>query len=137
MLTFNHQSDNKTIRLVETVGWNDGCPGDDYQYVTLSHCWGPPKMAEKQIKLRSSNIEDFKRGLSLDDLPKTFRQAMEFAAKIPKVGYIWIDSLCIKQGDVEDWLKESAAMGQVYSYTFLNISATAGTDSTFGLFSRR
>lgn len=86
--------------------------------------------------MTSDNISDFKKGIQLTSLPKTFRDAIEFAARLPRVGYIWIDSLCIKQGpeEIEDWLIQSATMGKVYSETFLNISATAATSSDEGLF---
>lgn len=53
------------------------------------------------------------------------------------VHYIWIDSLCIIQGDPDDWLKESALMQKVYRNSFLNISATAAENSGEGLYSER
>jgi hypothetical protein len=103
----------------------------------VSHCWG--KNPQKQIKLTSGNIAQLKSGIRLNELPKTFREAVEFAARLPRVGYIWIDSLCIKQGQNErdDWLKQSATMDRVYSETFLNISATAASSSDQGLFFSR
>ncbi|KAJ4339842.1 hypothetical protein N0V95_007679 [Ascochyta clinopodiicola] len=80
-----------------------------------------------------------KDGIKLSDLPKTFQEAITFAARLPQVGYIWIDSLCIKQGpeEQEDWLKQSASMDRVYSETFLNLSATHASDSQGGLFRSR
>jgi hypothetical protein len=100
----------------------------------VSHCWGSD--LHKQLRLDSKNITDFKNGIRLKDLPRTFREAVEYAARLPRVGYIWIDSLCIKQGpeEVEDWLKQSATMDRVYVEGFLNISATAATNSDGGLF---
>ncbi|KAH6875259.1 heterokaryon incompatibility protein-domain-containing protein [Alternaria rosae] len=123
---------NKVL-LVEKCDWESEKPTEYVQYVTLSHCWGKLPEAQ-QTKLCSANIEEFKRGIKLEDLPKTFSQAMQFAARLPEVGYIWIDSLCIKQGDKEDWLAQSAHMGRIYKEAFLNLSATAATDSQQGLF---
>lgn len=102
-----------------------------------SHCWGSD--VHKQLRLNSSNLDEFKKGIRLNTLPRTFRDAIEFAARLPRVGYIWIDSLCIKQGpeEGEDWLKQSATMDRVYSEGFLNISATAATNSDGGLFFHR
>lgn len=37
------------------------------------------------------------------------------------IRYLWIDSLCIIQGDVEDWKKESVRMGNIYSYAYFTI----------------
>lgn len=47
--------------------------------------------------------------------------------------YIWIDSLCIIQGDIEDWEKESDNMGAVYRYASFVIAAAASQDSSGGL----
>jgi len=48
--------------------------------------------------------------------------------------YIWIDSLCIIQDSKEDWQKEAGLMGQVYSNSVCNISATGASDGSEGLF---
>jgi hypothetical protein len=124
------------VKLVETKDWEDDRPAQqNFGYVTLSHCWGRIVSAEhERAKLTSDNIEEFKRGIELCNLPKTFRHAIEFAARLPYVGFIWIDSLCIKQGDTDDWLEQSASMDKVYRNAFLNISATAATNSGEGLF---
>ncbi|EUC34415.1 hypothetical protein COCCADRAFT_62087, partial [Bipolaris zeicola 26-R-13] len=104
-------------------------------YVTLSHCWGKvPSPKHLEARLTSENIEQRKLGMELDELPKTFQQAIQFAARLPNVGYIWIDTLCIKQGDEEDWLHQSARMDQVYKKAFLNISATAASNGEEGIF---
>ena len=58
---------------------------------------------------------------------------MLFALRLG-IRYIWIDSLCIKQGHAQDWLHESANMHKVYSNSFCNFSATAARDSRDGLF---
>lgn len=63
---------------------------------------------------------------------------VRFALRVDEsVHYIWIDSLCIIQGDPDDWLKESALMQKVYRNSFLNISATAAENSNDGLYSER
>lgn len=125
------------VSLVETQYWPDRRPPDNVRYVTLSHCWG--QGVTDQHKLTSHNIDAMKEGIRLGDLPQTFQDAITFAARLPRVGYIWIDSLCIKQGpdEQDDWLKQSATMDRVYSETFLNISATYASDSQGGLFRPR
>jgi hypothetical protein len=125
------------IRLMETTEWPNQRPPNNVRYVRLSHCWG--QGVTSQHKLTSSNIEAMKTGIQLNSLPKSFQDAITFAARLPQVGYIWIDSLCIKQGleDQSDWLKQSATMYKVYSETFLNISATHAADSQGGLFRPR
>ncbi|KAL5322577.1 hypothetical protein ACEPPN_010550 [Leptodophora sp. 'Broadleaf-Isolate-01'] len=112
-------------------------------YVTLSHCWGGATFA----KLTEDKMAEFKRGIHLKDLPKTFENAIRFARRLGQkpgqVRYIWIDSLCIIQAaqpkkptetEKADWLKESAEMHLIYNNSYCNISATAASDSTKGLF---
>ncbi|EUC44444.1 hypothetical protein COCMIDRAFT_27231 [Bipolaris oryzae ATCC 44560] len=116
------------------------------RYVTLSHCWGNPKLGSPPpLSMTFENEERFKtEGIMVKELPKTFRDAVVFAAGLEKVGFIWIDSLCIRQpikGDGEneeeqlrDWFEQIRHMGNVYRKAFLNISATAAYDTKGGLF---
>jgi hypothetical protein len=121
---------------------------EDGRYVTLSHCWGRPKGVQGQLKLNVTNKERFIReGIELRELPKTFRDAILFACHLEKVGFIWIDSMCIMQSTedhisrsmvhVGDWLDQSRQMDQIYQGSFLNISATAAVDGDQGLFFNR
>ncbi|KAH8732831.1 heterokaryon incompatibility protein-domain-containing protein [Phaeosphaeriaceae sp. PMI808] len=119
------------------------------RYITLSHCWGKPKSATGQLRLSSKTEERFKKeGIELRELPKTFRDAMLFACRLEKVGFLWIDSLCIRQrvsdlsseaqkGPEDDWLEQSREMDKIYLQSFLNISATAAMDGDKGLFVNR
>lgn len=104
-------------------------------YVTLSHRWGG---TDKPVKLTKDTERAFRKGLRTRDLPRTFQEAIHFAVRLDhRVHYIWIDSLCIIQGDKQDWLIESDRMQEVYRNSFLNISATAAKDSSEGLYSHR
>ncbi|KAI4920548.1 hypothetical protein J4E85_009315 [Alternaria conjuncta] len=121
---------------------------EDHRYLTLSHCWGKPKSVQGQLRLDHTTEDRFKLdGIELRELPKTFRDAILFACRLDKVGFIWIDSMCIIQptenyssrskGSVSDWLEQSRQMDQVYQRSFLNLSATAATDGDRGLFFSR
>jgi hypothetical protein len=98
-------------------------------YMTLSHCWGqtPPLM------LNDANLEDFKNGIPISSLPKTFAHAVAIA-RMCGVTYLWIDSLCIIQGSEVDWRKEAGRMGDVYNNSWCNIAATASSNSRGGCF---
>jgi len=63
-------------------------------YVVLSHCWG----AKQTYITTSSNIGQRLAGLSLEEMPLTFRDAIT-ATRALGFRYIWIDSLCILQDD--------------------------------------
>ncbi|KAI1775948.1 hypothetical protein F4818DRAFT_441227 [Hypoxylon cercidicola] len=46
----------------------------------------------------------------------------------------WIDSLCIIQGNPEDWKREASHMADVYGNAYVTLAATASVDSRGGLF---
>lgn len=50
--------------------------------------------------------------------------------------YIWIDSLCIVQDDVNDWREEGSKMASIYSRSYLTISASKSSNSAGGCFAR-
>jgi hypothetical protein len=51
--------------------------------------------------------------------------------------YLWIDSLCIYQDSIEDWLHELYMMGDIYKGGICNIAATVSKDSSGGCFRQR
>lgn len=104
-------------------------------YVTLSHCWGKRTF----IALTRLNILELTTsGIDWDDpgLPLHFKHAMITARKFD-ISYIWIDSLCIIQGDKEDWDKEAVKMYKYYRYAYFNISAGDFGGNIEGLFRDR
>ena len=83
-------------------------------------------------------MERLKRGVVVLTLPQIFRDAIQVACHLG-VHYLWIDGLCIQQGEDyrSDWARESQEMDQIYSNAFFNISATLSEDGTESLFQRR
>ncbi len=102
------------------------------QWLTLSHCWG----RTKQCRLLSSNMQDFFVSLPLDELSRTFHDALTITRRLG-MRYIWIDSLCIIQDDSADWENEAAMMSKVYSLSQCTISASHAADGSGGCFSTR
>jgi Heterokaryon incompatibility protein (HET) len=49
------------------------------------------------------------------------------------VTYLWIDSLCIIQGDETDWATEAAAMAEIYGGSLCTLHALKSPDSHGGL----
>lgn len=115
-------------RLVTTANEKDACG----PYATLSHCWGGSNI----LKLMTENIDDLHKAIPMEQLPRTFVEAITVARQLG-LRYIWIDSLCIVQDCFQDWQKEASVMGDVYSNSQLNIAATASQDSHGGLFRMR
>jgi len=122
-----NESTNGIIRLVETKR-----NGVIENYMTLSYCWGKADI----YKLTSDTVCRLLAGLKISLLPRTFQRAIE-VARFLDTKYLWIDSLCIMQKSKEDWERESAQMGKVYSNGLLNIAATSSTDGEGGLFMER
>ncbi|KAI4201731.1 MAG: hypothetical protein LQ350_003085 [Teloschistes chrysophthalmus] len=81
-------------------------------------------------------IEDFRRGIPLSGLPRTFQDAIFVTRKLG-VRFLWIDSLCIIQNSPADWDEESEKMRYVYGDAYVTLAATASQDSTGGLFYER
>lgn len=114
------------ISLIETEKEDVGT------YMTLSHRWGrvQPMMTTKDTLSRR------KIAIRLSDLPRTFQDTVAICRGLG-VQYLWIDSLCILQGDKLDWEQESAKMASIYTDSYLNIAATRANDSTGGCFADR
>jgi hypothetical protein len=66
-------------------------------------------------------------------LPKTFQDAINMAGFL-EIEFLWIDSLCILQDDVDDWAKESSLMTNVYDGSYVNIVAPGAIDGSVGCF---
>ena len=120
----NPRSDVRLVEICEITA--------KVQYTTLSHRWGFGPV----FSLCQSNKALLKQGLPIDELPKTFRHAIEVSKDLG-IAYIWIDSLCIIQDSYEDWQLECSRMRNVYQNAFCNIAATASPNSHFGLFFER
>ncbi|KAI9699855.1 MAG: hypothetical protein M1820_007030 [Bogoriella megaspora] len=87
------------------------------------------------IKLTPQTYQSFLSSIPADQFPRTFKDAIDIGRKLG-IDYLWIDSLCIIQGDDIDWQKEAAKMGSVYGNSYLNIAASSAKDSTQGCFTK-
>ncbi len=117
---------NRTeIRLQQTGGLHG-------TYAALSHCWGQTG----HFTTSRASIAARREGIKIEELPQTFQDAVEIVRRVG-VRYLWIDSLCICQDDLEDWARESADMAAVYSNAHLTIAAAHARDSSAGCFNQR
>ncbi|KUJ20858.1 HET-domain-containing protein [Mollisia scopiformis] len=99
------------------------------RYIALSHCWG----THQPLTTTSASLPERMVGISQEQLPPTFWHAIQVTRKLG-IKYLWIDSLCIIQGDREDWGSEAVKMGDVYHNAYITIAAAAATNSLGGLF---
>ncbi|KAK3400644.1 heterokaryon incompatibility protein-domain-containing protein [Sordaria brevicollis] len=101
----------------------------ELKYTTLSHCWGKSVPA----RLLLDNYDSRLKGFTLDELPRTFHEAILVTRKL-NIRFLWIDSLCIVQDSLDDWAAESAKMQFVYQNTYLNLAAAVSPNPSGGLF---
>ncbi|KIW22257.1 uncharacterized protein PV07_12161 [Cladophialophora immunda] len=100
--------------------------GKGTKYAALTYCWGPPSTKKiKYLNLTAQDLKEMAEGIPIDDdLPLVFQDAVQTARAL-KMRYLWIDALCIAQGDQEEWKTESLAMREVYAGAHVTISANA------------
>ncbi|KPM42791.1 hypothetical protein AK830_g3752 [Neonectria ditissima] len=85
------------------------------KYVPLSYCWGP---ATHTYRLNHQTIKDMLGGIDESRLAVAHRDTLALAQALG-VRLVWIDALCIIQGDSQDWEHESKLMASVYGNTTL------------------
>jgi hypothetical protein len=103
----------------------------------LSHCWGDLNKGEVPPYCTTrENSDKREEGLKSTDLPLTFQHAVEVVRGL-NLKYLWIDSLCIKQGEGGDWEEESKTMQDVYTSTYCTIAAISADDSNAGFLIQR
>lgn len=117
--------ENGTCYLFESTGLSE-------HYIALSHTWGTVKI----LTTKMENLKRHKENIEFKLLPKTFQEAIEVTRHLG-IRYLWIDSLCIVQDDLDDWARESSKMASIYRNSYLTMAATAAKDGSEGLFKSR
>lgn len=93
----------------------------DLKYVALSYCWGG---VDPRSKTTKKNLRDGYRDIEFSTLPQCLQDAVTVARSLD-IRYLWIDALCIIQGDANDWAREAGTMLGVFQNAFLTIGAAA------------
>jgi hypothetical protein len=106
------------IRMVETH------EVDMDVYATLSYRWS----SETDFVLTTLNYEDYRSQVPQKSLPRTIREAVEICRSLG-VRYLWVDALCVIQGDSKDFMHEVAQMGSIYANSVFTLEASDATDS--------
>ena len=101
-------------------------------YVTLSYKWGNAK----RFLTTTSTISKLQNRIPLDQLPRTFTDAMKVAHELG-FHYLWIDALCIQHNHPKELAEQIGQMGQIYARSALTIFAAAGEHSDAGLAATR
>ncbi|KND86481.1 hypothetical protein TOPH_08877 [Tolypocladium ophioglossoides CBS 100239] len=98
-------------------------------YIALSYCWGVT--ADEILTLTAMTFASMTQGIRESALAKTHRDTVSLAQALG-IRYIWVDALCIIQGDEADWERESRNMAQVYGNATLTVVAGRSADARNG-----
>ncbi|KAI1267238.1 heterokaryon incompatibility protein-domain-containing protein [Xylariaceae sp. FL1019] len=111
--------------------------GQEGKYIALSHRWGDDTELVKTLRANyNCRIRKCTKASCQNcQTPKEttlFAHTYEIAMKLG-IAFVWIDSLCIIQDDLDDWDRESAKMADYYQHAWLTVAATR-TRNEGGLF---
>ncbi|VTT72165.1 unnamed protein product [Fusarium fujikuroi] len=95
------------------------------KYLALSYCWGPGK---DTFTLNHKTMEGMLKSIDESRLVAAHGDTIALARQLG-IRYIWIDALCIIQGDKDDWERESKLMAKVYGHATLTITAGRSGDA--------
>lgn len=102
------------------------------KYITLSHRWTTDT---SMATLRTSNKAAFYTAIPTDSWPKIYKDVV-FVSRVLGIRYIWIDSLCIIQDDLQDWSAQASLMHHIYAHGYINLAGACGEFSSGLEFSR-
>ncbi|KAJ4327168.1 hypothetical protein N0V84_002430 [Fusarium piperis] len=107
-------------------------PGQRGKYMALSYCWGQKPF----FALTLTNKSELEQCIPFEQLSETIRDTIIITRRLD-VRYVWIDSLCIIQGEeeeaVKDWEAQAQQMGTIFRNAFVTIAASSCGDAHQGL----
>ncbi|KAJ3544248.1 hypothetical protein NM208_g3157 [Fusarium decemcellulare] len=109
-------------------------PGKKGVYVALSHCWGAKDSRPMQTTV--DNLNEMKSNIKWEDLSPVFQDSIWLCRRLG-VEFLWIDSLCIIQGDEQDWERESSMMAQYYSHARFTIAVESSPNGKVSFLKER
>lgn len=127
LLDVEGTTDRDHVTLIETHGIS--VP----DYACLSYCWGGLQPIVNSTT-RKSPPEGWT--ISLHELPKTFRDAIHVLRRLG-YRYVWIDSLCIIQDDLDDKEREINQMPHIYKGSSLTLCASTARSCDEGFIEPR
>lgn len=120
-LIFVGSDGDETVKLQETR------TGDTGDWIALSYRWGPLP----HFSTTRQNLSRHTAGMELATLPRTFRHAIKMTRALGQ-RYLWIDSICIIQGEDGNFSDECKRMEDVYSGAYCVLAASCATDQWSG-----
>ena len=100
LLDVGHASETSVLRLVPSREVSNAFTMQERSYITLSHCWGTWGSAEMPVLTSANERDRHEKGISVQVLPQTFRDAITVAQwfqgkfQIPKQSSILLIIAC-------------------------------------------
>jgi hypothetical protein len=126
VLDLSTGDDSKSIRLHESAYVQEERRYEHGEYIALSHLWG---LAKGIPKTALATLESHRKVIPCSTLPRSYQEAIALARALG-FRWLWIDSLCLIQDDVQEKLEDSLMMDEVFGNAILTIAATSASDSS-------
>lgn len=94
------------------------------RYTALSYCWGTSEEATHQLTTTHESMPERQRGIQYDEMPPVLRDAINVTKSLD-IPFLWIDALCIIQGDTSDWEKQCPQMDKIYGHAEVTLVAAS------------
>lgn len=127
------RGNSQMLQLIETIADS----GSLMPYAALSYCWGPEPDARFQFKTVDETLSEcMTTGFNFDKMPTALKDAVTISRAL-NIPYLWIDSICIIQGNSADWQEQCGQMGDVYGMATVTLVAASSTTCREGFLSAR
>ena len=126
---------SRTVRLHE-IGARKADKSEELRYIALSHPWGDENYHNHFCTTSKNIVDRVETGILVTELPDTFKHAVKVTRELG-VRYLWIDSLCIIQGNDGDFEEEAKRMETVFSSAYCVIASSRATGTSDGFLKDR
>ncbi|KAK8040068.1 HET-domain-containing protein [Apiospora rasikravindrae] len=114
LIDLGNGEDALRCRLVLTHGEHSSNPSpQESGYAALSYCWGNAAEAACQFKTEPHSLAKRLSGFDVTDTTAVVQDAIKVCRALG-IRYLWVDAVCIVQGDKDDWERESQKMSSIY-----------------------
>jgi hypothetical protein len=120
----------KRASIVDSENINQDPQG--VRYIAFSHKWGEMPDAALSTK---TNLPTRRTAIPRDEIPKSFVDAIAIT-KALGCNYLWIDCLCINQGEDGDFAEQADSMQTVFSNAYCVIAAATADGAVEGFLKR-
>jgi hypothetical protein len=107
-------------------------PPEGVRYIAFSHKWG--KMPEDALTTKA-NLPARIKVIPKKSIPPSFADAIAIT-KALGCNYLWIDCLCINQGEDGDFAEQAVSMQAVFSNAYCVIAAASADGAVHGFLKR-